>query len=354
MRHKTRVDLIHHLANLFSKGGNIDNLMVLADHSELNMKLLIPKTFLALATDIVNQAINEGKESDLVATALKFYPNDPVLKQFDLTVNDPNDAIVEEPIRLQQIWGYITNLFDGVTYPLKGPYPVFVGRGTDNLSNDIPLPFKWVSRRHLLIIPNMRVEDLQSKNGTTINAIPLQYGLPGQLTDWVIFGIANRVPLLFTKDEPVGMNVAREFCAVFIDSRLKEFDYVPSFPVYINLRRSQGSLNQFYSELSKKAAKDTLITIDLVDGHPMMLLHSVLTGSIDNSPWTCAVVHKDENRQYTVIALPFNEWVVCEEAPFYFCVSKNDSASEFYETQFSQVILKRELNDETMLQRGEN
>src|SRR5262249_3089591 len=122
-----------------------------------------------------------------------------------------NYVIANEPIALTRVkgamyrvvpWGFLLDLKRSQVFPMRGDR-FTVGRNEANIQNDLSLTDQYISRRHLVISHDgFQTDDLRSRNGTTVNAAQIPYGIGTKLSNGDIIALAETEVLQFTTGGP--------------------------------------------------------------------------------------------------------------------------------------------------------
>lgn len=199
------------------------------------------------------------------------------------------------------VWGYLTDLLTGERYALKGQKKLTIGRNSQQITNDVGFSSKYntVSRRHLTITPDeYLVEDLKSKNGTTINSFPLFSGNPLALADNDILVLANVIPLLFTIVE-IPKPRRPDDCWGLFTCNDRSFSYLHNFET-----EYAYDLSRF--QLSTDTSSFDLVRFRTVNGIPQQFLNEI---KVDIGTWKVAVYYPDmDGRSLSRGFLEPNKW----------------------------------------------
>ena len=166
--------------------------------------------------DDINQRFKQARK--LYEQALTSYS----LSGDNLGVTRIQEALKSLP------WGFLRDLQDGKVYPLRGDQTE-LGRSVPQaqVQADISFPNRFISRHHLVIRRDHSVEDLRSRNGTTINGIFLPYGLGRKLQEGDIISLAHIKTLRFRLNQPTSpLHIPSNPWAIFIDSQSRTSIYL--------------------------------------------------------------------------------------------------------------------------------
>jgi tetratricopeptide (TPR) repeat protein len=134
-------------------------------------------------------------------------------------------ARIKEAIHRTTSWGFLVDLKRGNTFAMRGDR-ITLGRDSPeaNVRNDLSFTNRFVSRRHLVISQEeFRADDLRSRNGTTVNAQQLPYGLGAKLVDGDIICLANEEVLQFTTQQRTWPSMPTGTWAIFIDASTRGY-----------------------------------------------------------------------------------------------------------------------------------
>lgn len=178
----------------------------------------------------------DSKES---AAAAAVYER--ALKNYTVTGDRQGRARVSAALRRLGVvsWGYLVDLLHPKLYPLH-PETVNIGRNVAGLSNDISFAHSLVSRRHLALNREGKVDDLRSRNGTSLNARVLPYGVGAKLNDRDLLVLANVQALQFFVDRPLRLpQVPAAAWALFVDGQTRTYSYLaaPEYDLAIDSGR---------------------------------------------------------------------------------------------------------------------
>jgi hypothetical protein len=147
-------------------------------------------------------------------------------------------------------WGFLLDLVTSEVRALKGN-EIRIGRNVNmqEVLNDISFSNKPISRRHLIIRRDLSVEDLRSRNGTSINGKMLRHGTSQRLADKDIITLSNIRPLQFLTRQPTNKFVVpKEAWGIFIDNRTKNYQYLTRAQYSLLLTDGTVSLKEGFFE----------------------------------------------------------------------------------------------------------
>jgi len=128
---------------------------------------------------------------------------------------------------LHGAWGHLVDLHTAHIYPLKGTDEFHIGRSTEgSIKNDISFSNRLISRRHIVITRDLTIDDLRSRNGTSINGLLLQYGIGVPLRDKDIIVLADIKAMLFSIKQPVQPILPANPWGIFIDGQSRTYTYL--------------------------------------------------------------------------------------------------------------------------------
>jgi hypothetical protein len=184
-----------------------------------------------------------------------------------------------------------------------------------------------VSRRHLAISRDLHIDDLRSRNGTTINARLLPYGIGAKLADKDIIVLANVEPLQFriTKPSPPP-RIPPYAWAVFIDSESKNYRYMttPTPEYFLTIEDGKLLLLPGSSDLG-------VLKLRRRDDKAQML---VLSGD-----WKLVTTVKETDYEYKTYILNSGEWFDLYDVPMNFVKLTADGKNILVEGPAFQMVL---------------
>ncbi|HYE55711.1 MAG TPA: FHA domain-containing protein [Chitinophagaceae bacterium] len=222
--------------------------------------------------------------------------------------------------RTTYIW--LTNLLTGEVHKLglKRDKTVFIGRNTDTIQNDLGIQMSFVSRRHISINSNYVIEDLQSLNGTTLNANLLEYGNAQTLQHNDIICLAGVLPLLFSKEPPPPLEVPAGTWGVWINAEERSFTHLTG--IYYSLTLKDVSENKFTIGPVKQEKPKPVLELVNENDSVKMLCRPIPVD--DQKKWTFCTPLKGEGRTHEFYLLKEEEWVIPLNSPIRFALVKFD------------------------------
>ena len=199
-------------------------------------------------------------------------------------------------------WGFLVDLQTARVYNLRGP-KISVGRSIPEagVQNDISLSNKLISRHHIDIRSDGTVEDLRSRNGTTVNGRLLPYGVGAKLKDGDIIALANIKVLQFIGERPASaLTVPAGTWAVFIDGTSSKYHYLTA-PEY-SLMMTNGKL-----VVAPGFTDQALMRLRWRNGKAEMY-------KMDDD-WKDLFVLKETDYEYKTYRLPAGRWVELIDVP---------------------------------------
>jgi tetratricopeptide (TPR) repeat protein len=149
-------------------------------------------------------------------------------------------------------WGFLLDLTTAEIYLLKGN-EIKIGRNvaTQDVLNDISFSNRLVSRRHLVIRRDLSLEDLRSRNGTSVNGAMLPYGVTRRLVDKDVITLANVRPLQFMTGRPAkDFHIPLKAWGIFINNSSRNYQYLTEPEYSVLLSNGNLSLKEGVHELA--------------------------------------------------------------------------------------------------------
>lgn len=196
-------------------------------------------------------------------------------------------------------FAYLTNLFTGEQFALTSVEKVYVGRKTKDTFNNVDIKEQFVSRRHITISPDGVIEDLQSLNGTTVNAQPLYYGYPLKIQDKDVITLANCVPLLYQTGQPEPVTIPAGCWGMVTDGKTRRTHFLQDmFYAVTAVPDEEGEAGSFRLVLEKSKQDDALLELGIIDDMYKMkfngpLLPSPFAGQNKELRWHLKIIYKD-------------------------------------------------------------
>ena len=192
-------------------------------------------------------------------------------------------------------WGFLIDVKRRNAFPLRGDR-ITIGRDVpeEGIRNDVGFTDQFVSRRHLVISrEGFHADDVRSRNGTTVNADQLPYGVGAHLQDGDIISLANREVLQFRTQQPLLPSIPQQAWAIFIDGSSKSYSYLTQ-PVY-SLSLTSGGIQIQASDIGSAPIKvrRTGKNVELLDA---------------SSEWSVIVIVKKDDYNYAKYPLPTGQW----------------------------------------------
>lgn len=228
-------------------------------------------------------------------------------------------------------WGFLLDLVTSEVRALKGN-EIRIGRNVEmqEVLNDISFSSRLVSRRHLVIRRDLSVEDLRSRNGTSINGKVLRYGVSQRLVDKDIITLANIRPMQFLTRQPRNKFVVpKEAWGIFIDNQTKSYQYLTRAQYSLLLTNGTVSLKEgfFESALMKLQWNEK-------DGHPEMF-------EIPDN-WHISFVVKETDYDYKEYFLQDDRWIEALDLPLTYVKLTPDRKSILEEGPSFQIVTFKE------------
>jgi tetratricopeptide (TPR) repeat protein len=227
--------------------------------------------------------------------------------------------------RVVVVWGSIVDLLGGKTQELEKD-TVNIGRNVEGVRNDISFSDRFVSRHHLTLSRDLHAEDLRSRNGTTINAKLLPYGIGAKLSDGDIIVLANVQPLQFRLKKPSSPpEIPKDAWAIFIDGDARTVYYLTAPEYSLGIEKSKVVLQPGSSDVA-------LLRVRKGADKPEMMVTS--------SDWKMIFTLKETDYEYkTYIAHP-GEWSEPLDIPLSFVKPAPDGKNIEDGPPFQIVFLK--------------
>ena len=221
-------------------------------------------------------------------------------------------------------WGFLQDLLSGQIYELASE-TVNVGRNVEGVSNDISFSNQLVSRRHLAINRDFHIDDLRSRNGTTINARLLPYGIGAKLSDRDIIVLANVEPLQFRLTKPAApLNVPVDAWAIFIDSSSKSYHHLTRTEYYATIVNKNIILHSGTSDSG-------VLKVRVGERKPQMF--------VEGSDWKLITTLKETDYDYKSYVVNSGEWLDLYDVPVSFVKLTPDGKSISVEGPAFQIVL---------------
>jgi tetratricopeptide (TPR) repeat protein len=262
----------------------------------------------------------EAEKSHLLERAHAFYGN--AFKNYTDSGNELGKSRVEEALERVRGWGSLVDLISGKTYDLKG-VSVNVGRNVEGVINDISFTNRMISRRHLAIGSNLHIDDLRSRNGTTINARLLPYGIGAALSDQDIIVLANVEPLRFWLKKPPPLRIPENAWAVFIDGESKSSHYLTAQEYSLAIANEKLSFQPGPSD-------SAMLRLRRGQGNPQMLVTKV--------DWKLIFTVKETDYEYKTYIAKAGEWEDPLDVPLSFVKLSPDEKKILVEGPGFQIV----------------
>lgn len=236
------------------------------------------------------------------------------LNNVDRLIDDLQKKIQQS--RLNVPWGFLRNILNNDIHPLEGSLPIRVGRNAESMeANKIDFPHMTVSRRHAVLnYTGKTLEDLRSRNGTTVNGNVLRYGVTHALKDLDVITLANLIPLQFSERIPIVPDIPKGTWGICITKSENNYEYLDK-PVYYFYLNDEKSL--FFTT---KEAPD-----------PVLTLRKSSKGiyfSQGNNDWVLISILKEGDYDYNTFLLKEKGHLDGLRAPLRFAQVKNNEITK--------------------------
>jgi tetratricopeptide (TPR) repeat protein len=226
--------------------------------------------------------------------------------------------------RILGYWGFLVDLRSGEMHELKAD-TVNIGRNVEGVNNDISFTDRMVSRRHLAISRELHVDDFRSRNGTSINARLLPYGIGAKLSDQDIIVLANVEPLQFQVKKPLApLNIPKNAWAVFIDGDSKSYHYMTDSEYFLTIENNK---------LSFRAGSSGSAQLRLRRGQDKPEMFGA------NGEWKVIFTVKETDYEYKTYIVPTGKWAEALDVPLSFVKLSQDEKNIAVEGPVFQVVL---------------
>lgn len=264
----------------------------------------------------------ENESSHDLPRAASLY--EEALKSYEVSGDELGRRRARQALdRILGYWGFLVDLIDGKLFPLR-PDKVTVGRNVEDVQNDISFTDRLISRRHLALSRDLHVDDLRSRNGTTLNASLLPYGVGAKLSDQDILVLAGIRPLQFLLKKPTHpLSVPSDSWGVLIDDQSKTYHY---------LNRDESCLIIGGGRISlAPGSTGCAVRLRRGQGKPQMW--------IGHSDWEAMTTLKETDYEYKSYILSDSQWIDLYEVPISFVKLSADKKSISVDGPKFQVVL---------------
>jgi len=225
-------------------------------------------------------------------------------------------------------WGFLVDLHTSTIHDLTGE-EIGVGRNTEyEKLNRIDYPNSLISRRHIVIRRDQVVEDLRSRNGTSINARLLPYGVNAKLSDGDLIVLANIKTLHFRIERPHSfLNIPLKTWAIFIDNQSRSYHYLVDLEYSLVQENGTLALRVGFTELALMKLRwlqDKAKMFEMEDG------------------WKTIFTLKETDYDYKTYILKSNEWVEALDLPLSYVKLSPDGERIVEEGPAFQIVLFHE------------
>jgi tetratricopeptide (TPR) repeat protein len=257
--------------------------------------------------------------------AINFYQG--ALKAYSFAGDELGRMRAQQALqRLLGYWGFLVDLRSGAVHQLKSD-TVNIGRDVEGVSNDISFtdPGHLVSRRHLAINRDLHIDDMRSRNGTTINARLLPYGMGEKLSDQDLIVLANVVPLQFWLTKPpASFTIPKDSWGISVEGHPKGYRYLTGQEYSLTI--AEGKL-AFQKGVSNSALLNLRRVKDKVE---MMIV---------NSEWKVIFTFKETDYEYKTYIMKTGEWFEALDGPLRFVKLSPDEKSIIEDGPAVQFVL---------------
>jgi hypothetical protein len=264
----------------------------------------------------------ESEKHQASANAVSLYQD--ALKAYTLAGDELGKIRAQQALdRLLGYWGFLVDLRSGQIHELRSN-TVNIGRDVEGVKNDISFSDKLVSRRHLAISRDLHIDDMRSRNGTTLNARLLPYGIGAKLSDQDIIVLANVEPLQFwQKQPPASFNIPKDAWAAFINGESKGYSYLTGPEYYLDIEDQKLRFRPGFS-------RSALLRLRRVQDKPQML--------VADSEWKLVFTLKETDYEYKTYIAKAAEWDDALDVPVSFVKLSSDEKSIALEGPAFQIV----------------
>ena len=203
------------------------------------------------------------------------------------------EAAIEKLRRYYLPWGYLTDLKTGTIYEMRGE-KISIGRNAVGINNDLPFKDNLISRRHIEINRDYSIEDMRSRNGTTINSLMLPFGTKFSLKENDLISLSGIEILLFNKEVPDRIEVPKKVWGILITNDRK-FIYLTKQYYYLRFGNSNIICTETNSVGTKMTFRFREGKVELMDV---------------KDEWKVIYSAKVNDYEYSTLIIPDeNEWV---------------------------------------------
>jgi tetratricopeptide (TPR) repeat protein/energy-coupling factor transporter ATP-binding protein EcfA2 len=266
-----------------------------------------------------------SEESKNFDKAVQLYQN--ALSSYTIAGDRLGVARAEKALTRIKPWGYLTDIQSSAIYELRGE-KITIGRSiTDSaVQNDITFADNFISRKHLEIRADRTAEDLRSRNGTSLNANQLYYGLGTKLQEGDILTLANIKVLQFSVTKPKSPEgIPAGAWAIFIDSASRRVHH---------LTGTEYSLVNMNGILSPRPGHSEAALIKLRWKNNRAEIFKT------RDSWTAVFLYKETDYEYKPIPLPEGEWAEANDLPIRLVKLSSDRKRIEAEGPRFQIVLK--------------
>ena len=265
----------------------------------------------------------EAENSRSLGPAAALYKD--ALKNYKDSGDELGTLRVQQALtRILGYWGFLVDLRSGQTYQLRAD-TVNVGRNVEGVNNDISFSNQLVSRRHVAINRDMHIDDLRSRNGTTLNARLLPYGIGAKLSDKDIIVLANVEPLQFRIIKPSTLPSSLSSAwALFINSGSKDYRYMTSPEYFLSIEDGK---------LSLQLGSSTSGVLKIRRGQDKAQM--LVTGG----DWQLVTTVKETDYEYKSYIMNKDVWIDLYDLPLSFVKLTPDGKTILVEGPAFQIVL---------------
>lgn len=265
----------------------------------------------------------EAEKSRSLGRAASLYEN--AIKNYHDSGDELGKIRAQQALdRIVGFWGFLVDLLSGEAHELKAD-TVNVGRNVEGVSNDISFSDRMVSRRHAAISRDLHIDDMRSRNGTTVNARLLPYGIGARLSDEDIIVLANVQPLQFKLKKPSApLKIPNQAWAVFVDSESKSYRFVTGSEYFLTIEGKKLLLQSGSSDSG-------VLKLRRGQHGPQMF--------VAKSDWQLLTTVKETDYEYKSYILKTGEWLELYDVPMTFAKLSADGKSIAVEGPAFQFVL---------------
>ncbi len=263
---------------------------------------------------ILERLADHAGETGTYSTALELYRQ--AHQSYTISGDWLGAARVKRPLELYVRsllpWGFLIDLKSGKTHEVRGER-ITVGRDSPEFGvrNDLSLPNRFISRRHLVINhEGFQADDLRSTNGTAVNGMQLPYGTGSKLSAGDIITLGNQEALQFRTVKSTHPPPLTSVWGIFINGKERSYQYLTAPEYSLTIEGGKFSIEQNvpHTALLKLRHVNKKVEIYEVEDE-----------------WSLIFTQKESDYEYKAYSLPPGKWIDAIDLPStYAKLSPND------------------------------